>query len=78
MDLLARLTIKQKALLLAMARSEKDLQPTSSGFIKKHKLSSPSAVQRSLLALQDKDIVTNTNGKYVIYDYFLHEWLKSR
>ena len=34
-----------------------------------------SAVQRSLLALQEKDIVTSSNGKYCIYDYFLYYWL---
>lgn len=77
-DLLTRLTINQKALLLAIAHSDRDVQPTSTGFIKKYKLSSPSAIQRSLSALQDKDIITNTNGKYYIYDYFLCEWLRKR
>ncbi len=76
--MLTRLTINQKALLLAMARSGKDLQPTSSDFIKKNKLSAASTVQRSLAALQEKDIVTNVNGKYFIYDFFLNEWIKKR
>lgn len=78
LDMLTRLTINQKALLLAMARSGKDLQPTSSDFIKKNKLSAASTVQRSLAALQEKDIVTNVNGKYFIYDFFLKEWIKKR
>lgn len=74
-DLMTRLTAKQKALLLALAHSGKDIQLTSGEFIKKYHLTSASAVQRSLLALQEKDIVTSSNGKYYIYDYFLYYWL---
>jgi hypothetical protein len=77
-DLLARLTAKQKALLLALARSGKDIKPTSGEFVKKYHLTSASAVQRSLSALQEKDIVTSNNGQYYIYDYFLHLWLNKR
>ena len=74
-DLMARLSAKQKVLLIALARSGRDVQPTSGAFIKKYHLTSASAVQRSLSALQDKDIVTNSNGQYFIYDYFLFFWL---
>lgn len=74
-DLLARLTSKQKTLLLALAHSERGVQPTSGNFIKRYHLTSPSAVQRSLSALQEKNIVTNNNGEYFIYDYFLYYWL---
>ena len=74
-DLMARLTSKQKTLLFALAHSGRGVQPTSGDFIRRYHLSSPSAVQRSLLALQDKDIVTNNNGEYFIYDYFLYYWL---
>ena len=74
-DLLTRLSAKQKALLIALARSGKNIQPTSGDFIKKYHLSSASAVQRSLYSLQDKDIITNDNGRYYIYDYFLYYWL---
>ena len=74
-DLLARLSAKQKALLIALAHSGKNVQPTSGEFIRKYHLSSASAVQRSLSALQEKDIITNNNGKYYIYDYFLLYWL---
>ena len=74
-DLMTRLTAKQKMLLLALARAGKNIQPTSSEFIKKYHLTSASAVQRSISALQDKDIVTNLNGHYYIYDYFLYFWL---
>ena len=77
-DLLARLSAKQKALLIALAHAGKDVQPTSGEFIKKYHLSSASAVQRCLSALQEKDIVTNNNGKYYIYDYFLYYWLTKK
>ncbi len=77
-DLLARLSAKQKVLLIALAHSGKDVQPTSGGFIKKYHLTSASAVQRSLSSLQDKDIITNSNGKYCIYDYFLYYWLNRK
>lgn len=57
-DLLTRLSAKQKALLIALARSGKNAQPTSGDFIKRYHLSSASAVQRSLSSLQDKDLST--------------------
>ena len=47
-------------------------------FIRKYHLTSASAVQRSLSALQEKDIVTSNNGQYFIYDYFLYYWLKQQ
>lgn len=74
-DLMTRLTAKQKSLLFALAHEKKDIQPLSGEFIKKYHLSSASAVQRSLTSLQEKDIITNQNGKYSIYDYFLLYWL---
>lgn len=74
-DLMARLPARQKATLLALARSGRNVQPTSGVFIKKYHLTSASAVQRSLTALQEKDIITSSNGKYYIYDYFLYYWL---
>lgn len=77
-DLLSRLTTKQKSLLMAIAHSKSDIKPTSGEFIKKHNLKSSSSVQRSLLALLDKDIITRADGKYYIYDYFLNIWLNRR
>ena len=74
-DLMTRLTVKQKALLIALAHAGENVQPTSGDFIKKYHLTTASAVQRSLSALQEKDIITSSNGKYHIYDYFLYYWL---
>ena len=77
-DLLARLSAKQKTLLLALAHSGKNVRPTSGEFIKKYHLSSASAVQRSLSALLEKDIITSSNGQYSFYDYFLYYWLNQQ
>ena len=77
-DLMTRLTVKQKALLLALAHSKKDVQPTSGQFIRKYHLTSASAVQRSLSAPQEKEIVASDNGQYSIYDYFLYYWIKQQ
>lgn len=77
-DLMARLSAKQKALLLALARAGKNVQPTSGEFIKKYHLTSASAVQRSMSALLEKDIVTSSIGQHYIYDYFLYYWLKQK
>lgn len=75
-DLMSRLTANQKTVLKALAQNPKDIQPTSGKFIKKYHLTSASVVQRCLSALQDKDILTNEQGKYYIYDYFLLYWLQ--
>ena len=77
-DLMARLSAKQKVLLLALAHAGRNVQPTSGEFIKKYHLTSASAVQRSMSALLDKDIVTSSNGQYYIYDYFLYYWLNQK
>ena len=45
-------------------------QPTGGQFIRKYHLTSVSAVQRSLSALLEKDVVTSGNMHYSIYDYF--------
>lgn len=75
LDLMSRLTAKQKSLLIALAQAGRNARPTSEEFIRKYRLSTASAIQKSLSALQDKDIVTNEDGKYFIYDYFLNNWL---
>ena len=77
-DLLARLPAKQKALLVALAHSGKDVKPMSGEFIKKYHLTSSSVVQRSLSALQEKEIITSSNGQYYFYDFFLYYWLNKQ
>ena len=77
-DLMTRLTAKQKALLIALAAEGRNAQPTSAEFIKRYHLAAPSSIQRALSALQDRDIITNENGKFYIYDYFLTDWLRKQ
>lgn len=74
-DMMSKLTVRQKALLKALALSDPDVKLTSSSFIKRYHLSSASAVQRILSSLTEKDILTKENDKYLIYDHFLRLWL---
>lgn len=73
---MSRLTAKQSQLLIALSKEGVDIQPTSESFIKKYNLSSASSIQRGLSALIDKDILTLESGRYYIYDYFFHFWLR--
>lgn len=75
-DIMARLTLKQRQLLIALSKEGSSAQPTSGAFIKKYKLSTASSVQRCLSALLDKDIISSEPGKYYIYDYFFLFWLQ--
>lgn len=75
-DTMARLTTKQRQLLIALSKEGRTAQPTSGAFIKKYKLSSASSIQRSLSALLDKDIISSEPGKYYVYDYFFQFWLR--
>ena len=74
-ETLYRLTAKQKAVLIAIAKSDPDAQVTSSAFLKANRLPSASSVQKALAALIDKEIVTCSLGKYLVYDYFFRIWL---
>lgn len=75
-DIMARLTLKQRQLLVALSKEGRDAQPTSGAFIKRYKLSTPSSIQRSLSSLLDKDIISSEPGHWYIYDYFFLFWLK--
>ncbi|MBQ0060671.1 MAG: hypothetical protein KBT15_02705 [Bacteroidales bacterium] len=75
-DTMARLTLKQRQLLIALSKEGNDVRPTSGAFIKKYKLSTASSIQRSLSSLLDKDIISAEQGKYYIYDYFFQFWLQ--
>lgn len=77
-DTMARLTLKQRQLLIALSKEGSNAQPTSGAFIKKHKLSTASSIQRSLSSLLDKDILSADQGKYYIYDYFFLFWLQRK
>ena len=69
-------TENQFSLLKAIAKDSIVAQPTSSKFIKEHKLSGASSVKAALKALEDKELVYRTNEGYIIYDRFMDLWLK--
>ena len=49
---------------------------TSSAFIKKYSLASASSVQSALRPLVEGGLVTCDNNQYMVYDYFLAEWIR--
>lgn len=74
------LTATQWQLLRAIAKEDKVYQPTSKDFIGRHKLGTPSNVQRSLDALMTKEMIYREEQKegrhYLVYDCFLSRWLE--
>ena len=77
-EMLFRLTDKQKELLLAINTDDTATNITSSDFIKRHNLMSPSSVQSAIKILLDKDFVALEQGKYCLYDRFFNLWLKEK
>jgi acetolactate synthase small subunit len=51
-------------------------QITGMAFVKRHHLSSASSVQKSALALTEKQLLTHQQGTYEVYDKFMSEWLR--
>lgn len=74
-EILSNLATKQKQVLQAIAREREAHSITSSSFIKKYNLPSASSVQAAVKGLIDKDLITQTNGIYRVYDYFFADWL---
>lgn len=75
------LTKQQWNLLKAIAFEGKVFTATSKDFIKKHNLGSPSTVNRSLNALQKKELIFsqhNPDGKmyYSVYDVLFQRWIQ--
>lgn len=77
-ELLAILPPKQKMVLEAISREGHAKGVTSAAFIRRHSLPSTSSVQSALKGLLEKELVTQTDGVYQIYDYFLSHYLRER
>ena len=75
-DLMYQLPEKQCNVLKAICAEGKISQITSGKFAKQYGLTSPSAVKSAVTALLDKDLVTQENGCYQVYDKFLEIWMK--
>lgn len=74
-DLLFQLTARQRDLLVAVSRENKAKQITGMTFVKRYHLSSASSVQKSAQSLIEKQLLTQQQGVYEVYDKFLSEWL---
>ena len=74
-DLLFQLTARQRDLLVAVSRENKAKQITGMTFVKRYHLSSASSVQKSAQSLIEKQLLTQQQGVYEVYDMFLSEWL---
>lgn len=74
-SLLFQLPIKQKELLMAIAREGKAQNLTSSAFVRKYRLTSSSSVQSAIKGLLEKNFVTSNLGVYEVYDKFFALWL---
>jgi len=74
-EIMQQVPVKQKLLLQAIAREGKVRALTSSAFVKKHQLGSASSVQSALKGLIEKDLVTQNDGEYQVYDFFFSYWL---
>lgn len=77
METLARLSARQRAVLLAIAREGRAQAVTSADFVRRYGLVSASSVQAALKGLLESDIITADNGEYRIYDHFFALWLKT-
>ena len=75
-DMLVQLTSKQRDLAIAISKEGKATQITSASFVKRHKLTSASSVQKAVAALVAKQLVTQYQGTYELYDKFMAYWLR--
>lgn len=72
---LSTIPVRQKELLLSIAKEGYAKQITSSDFIRKHGLKSASSVQSAVKKLIEMNLVTKIEGTYSLSDKFLRIWL---
>jgi hypothetical protein len=70
------LTRNQWLLLRGIARERGAVKVMGSAFVRKYALGTPSSVQTALAALQEKDLVYETGGRWWLYDTLLSRWLE--
>lgn len=75
-EILSTIPLKQKELLIAIARMGSVSAITSSEFIYKNRLSSASSVQSASRILLDKNLLTHSGNVYQIADRLLTLWLR--
>lgn len=69
------LSLKQKQVIIALAKKTAKDKVLSRQFLKKHNLPSVSTVQYILNNLVDKDLIDRENGNYIVSDVFFKKWL---
>ncbi|MBX7044190.1 MAG: ATP-binding protein, partial [Ignavibacteria bacterium] len=70
------LTKIQWKILNAIALENSVKEPTSSKFLTKYQLGSPSSVQRGLAGLIKNELVILYKKELIVNDVFFHNWLK--
>ena len=73
--MLSMLPERQKEVLIAISKEGKAQEITSTEFIRKHALMSPSSVQTAARTLLEKEFITKENNTYEVYDRFFGLWL---
>lgn len=74
-DLLAQLSSRQSALIIAICKEKSVQKITGTAFIKKYHLDSASSVQKAKQALLDRQIITEKQSVYEPYDKFMAIWI---
>lgn len=77
-NLLYLISPSLKSLLLAIGQEGLAREITGKNFIKRYSLASASSVQKAILSLQEKQLVTSDLGTYEVYDKFMALWLKKQ
>lgn len=74
-DLYSQLPEKQRQVMLSICDEGKAKNITSGDFAKKHGLPSPSSVSSAVKGLLERDLITVSNGAYMVYDKFFEIWM---
>lgn len=72
---LSQMPEKQRNVFRAIAQEDSVRNPLSGAFVNKYRLMSSSSVSSALKALLEKDLITQENGAYMVYDQFFKMWL---
>ena len=69
------LTIKQKKLMVALAKEESP-EVFSKKFLDTYGLGPSSSIQKALKKMLKKELIQQENSSYIIYDLFFQKWIR--
>ena len=69
------LTIKQKNLMVALAKEESP-EVFSKKFLETYGLGPSSSIQKALKKLLKRELIQQENGSYIVYDLFFKKWIR--